>query len=194
MPVIDLRDNPFSSMSAHLLDLLHALEGNDVPLILVGGFGLYLRRRFVEAEGSRTLYSPLPETRATEDFDFAIKLELLADSGKMRAQREALNDLGYQVFPKAEEYQFVKPGTGDASHRDVKIDLLARQPGPNDPKLHFGDRRVMPKKATIRCTRSARRRPSLSKTVSGRSQLQPFVRQVMPARVNCCFLTPTRSI
>jgi hypothetical protein len=31
-------------LAAHLLDLLDALEDQNIPLILVGGFGLFLRR------------------------------------------------------------------------------------------------------------------------------------------------------
>ena len=97
MSAIDLGSTPFSPLASHLLDLLHALDGKEIPLILVGGFGLYLRRRLVETEGLTTLYDTLPEPRATEDFDLALQLQLLSDVAKMRGLREALDGLGYQV-------------------------------------------------------------------------------------------------
>ena len=146
MRPIDLRNTPFSPLASHLLDILHSLEGQDIPLILVGGFGLYLRRRLVETEGLRTLYDILPEPRATEDFDLAVRLHLLADIEKMQTLRNTLNRLGYEVVKSAEEYQFYKPGTGGPDRRNVKVDLMAREPGPDDPRLHSGGVRLMPRR------------------------------------------------
>jgi hypothetical protein len=146
MTPLDLGATPFAPLSAHLLDLLQALEGKDIPLILVGGFGLFLRRQLAVQGGSATLYEVIPEPRATEDLDFILKLQLLADLSKMAGLRATLDGLGYEVIESAKEYQFRKPGTVWGSQRNVKIDLMARSPEEGDPKLHIGGRRLMPKK------------------------------------------------
>jgi len=146
MTPLDLGATPFAPLSTHLLDLLQALDGKEVPLILVGGFGLFLRRQVAVQRGSATLYEVIPEPRATEDLDFILKLQLLADLSKMAALRATLDGLGYEVIESAKEYQFRKPGTVWGSHRNVKIDLMARSPEEGDPKLHIGGRRLMPKK------------------------------------------------
>ena len=146
MNPLDLSATPFAPLSAHLLDLLQALEGHDIPLILVGGFGLFLRRQIVVQRGIQTLYAVIPEPRATEDLDFILKLQLLADVSKMEGLRATIDILGYEVVESAREYQFRKPGTVWGSQRDVKIDLMARTPEEGDPKLHIGGRRLMPQK------------------------------------------------
>jgi hypothetical protein len=131
-------------LAAHLLDLLDALDGQAIPLILVGGFGLFLRREWLLETRTRTLFERLPESRATEDFDLVLRLELLADLRKMTGLRAALDGLGYRVVENAQIYQFIKPGTAWGNVRDVKIDLLARKPGEGDPKLKTDSRRVKP--------------------------------------------------
>jgi hypothetical protein len=131
-------------LAAHLLDLLDALDGQDIPLILVGGFGLFLRREWLLETRTKTLFERVPESRATEDFDLVLRLELLADLTKMTGLRAALDALGYRVVKNAQIYQFIKPGTAWGNARDIKIDLLVRKPGKGDPKLKTDSRRVKP--------------------------------------------------
>jgi hypothetical protein len=131
-------------LAAHLLDLLDALEDQNIPLILVGGFGLFLRREWLLETGTKTLFERIPESRATEDFDLVLHLELLADLTKMTGLRAAFDALGYRVVENAQIYQFIKPGTAWGNARDIKIDLLARKPGEGDPKLKTDSRRVKP--------------------------------------------------
>ena len=38
-----------------LLDLLHALDGADLPLLLGGGYGLVLRNRYLQERGEPPL-------------------------------------------------------------------------------------------------------------------------------------------
>ena len=142
---LDLSATPFAPLSAHLMDLLHELDGQNVPLIVVGGYSLFLRRLIVEQTGSRSLYAFIPPVRATEDFDIVLKLELLADPVRVLHLAAAIERLGYDVLKDAARYQFCKPGTAWEGHRDVKIDLLARQPGPADPQLPYDERRIFPK-------------------------------------------------
>ena len=120
MKPIDLTQTAFASLGAHLLDLLAALEGQDIPLIVVGGFGLFLRQEIALASGQDLLYADAPSPRATEDFDVVLKLSLLADVAKMQQLRAALDSLGYRVVENAKEYQFFKPDTVWGAHRDVE--------------------------------------------------------------------------
>lgn len=43
-----LAPSAFSQLNSHLLDLIEALRGTDIPLVLVGGYALYLRRAWVQ--------------------------------------------------------------------------------------------------------------------------------------------------
>jgi hypothetical protein len=143
---MNLEQTPFAPLMPHLFDLLHALEGQGIPLILAGGSGLLLRREWLEASGTPSLITNIPSARATDDFDVILTLEVLADSDKRTRFRQVLDALGYVVVKGAEKYQFIKPGTATAGGRDVKVDLLARA-----------------RRAVARSTRTSHPKPSLLK-------------------------------
>jgi hypothetical protein len=143
--LLELSATPFAPHCSHLLDLLHALKDSQTLLILVGGFGLFLRRLWVEQSGAKTLYATVPVPRATEDFDIVVQIAALADREKTAAFGTALNRLGYEVIANRENYQFRKPGTATGSYREVKIDLMARDPTDQEPKLVVSRMRVKTK-------------------------------------------------
>ena len=120
-----MRLNPttFGPLAPYLLDLAAGFEARGVPLMLVGGFGLVLRRQWRQEQGERTLIDAVPPARATEDFDVLLTLELLADAAQRRAMREALADEGYRE--KLKYLHFIKPDSGGVGRRDVKVDFLA---------------------------------------------------------------------
>ena len=144
---MNLNDTPFAPLGAHLLDLVAALEGQDAPLMLVGGFGLFLRRERLAGSGERTLLQEIPPARATEDFDLLLSLDLMADPTRLNLLHDAMRGLGYEVRPEAQNFQFVKPGSAWAGHRDVKIDLLAPEPDERHPQLVLKPPRVKPRAA-----------------------------------------------
>src|SRR3954452_18305261 len=80
-------------LTASLLDLLHELEGRNIPLTVGGGFGLYLKRRHLEATGQRTLFDRLPEPRSTNDLDLFLRTEVLVDLGRTRQLAAAITRL-----------------------------------------------------------------------------------------------------
>jgi hypothetical protein len=57
-----------------LLDFLFELERNGLktPLTIAGGFGLFLKRRYLTERKDRTLFNDITSTRATEDIDIVI--------------------------------------------------------------------------------------------------------------------------
>lgn len=157
----------------HLLDLLHAIRDDGITLTLAGGLGLYLKRaevvRRIQSEGLSTLRPIFPEARGTSDMDLFVHLELFAVRNKEVRLRQVLcGELGYA--PTTEFLQFMKStqaGSGGAI--EVKIDLMARDPGPHDPLVKVKDNRVG----------TTRKRPG-SEAIHGRWTPEAFAIDVCP--------------
>jgi hypothetical protein len=132
-----------------LLDLLEKIRGSEIRLIIGGGFGVYLKTNYANRQNKRTLLNQWPEPRSTNDLDLFLRPELLIESSRLKPMVSAITDLGYQVVPGAEYYQFVKPGPGGTNVGSVKIDILT------GPQSCFEGTRV---KAD---TRRARPKPSV---------------------------------
>lgn len=128
-----------------LLDL-HAILGSAVPLILGGGYGLFLRQDDLTRTGARTLFpvNDLPENRTTQDIDLILKAEVVVSADGMKSVRSAINTLGYTPIAGSEHYQFrkaVKPAG------EIKIALLVGPLGDlfDAKTVMRDDRRVRPK-------------------------------------------------
>lgn len=137
---------PIPDLETSLLELLYEIDGTNIKLIIGGGFGIYLKSSYARRVGMRTLLREWPEPRSTNDLDLFLRPELLIDSTKLRPLAEAITNLGYQVVPGAENYQFVKPGLGGADAGGIKLDFLT---GPQDSfqntNVKVDDRRAHPK-------------------------------------------------
>ena len=133
------------SLEKSLLDLLSKLDSTTLPIILGGGYGLYLRRTILEQEGTRTLLEHWPEARSTNDLDLFLRPELLCDSTRLVSLKSALDELGYTPVEGAEHYQFRKDDPDGFIKRGIKIDLLT---GPSScfegKDLKVDRRRVRP--------------------------------------------------
>jgi hypothetical protein len=81
--------DPLDPLTTALLDLQHEL-GDQEPLTVGGGFGLFLKRRHLEARGARLLFDELPEPRATNDLDLFIRAEVLASYARTHRIKEAI--------------------------------------------------------------------------------------------------------
>jgi len=130
-------------LKTSLLDLLYELRDRQMPLILGGGYGLYLKQVHLQD----TLNSPTliagelwPAPRATEDLDILLRTEVVVDASRMSLIRAALDRLEYTAIEGAEYMQFVKQLGGG---RIVKVDLLTGPLGPfaDDPRVKVDDRR-----------------------------------------------------
>jgi len=113
-----------TNLQTALLDLLQKIQGTEIKLIIGGGFGIYLKTNHAKRLVMRTLLDQWPEPRSTNDLDLFLRPELLIDSSRLKPIVSAITDLGYQVVPGAENYQFVKPGPGGTDAGSVKIDIL----------------------------------------------------------------------
>ncbi len=144
-------DSSMNIVKRSLLDLLRALEGKDMPLILCGGFGLYVKQLNLQERNEN--YQPLlsgdlwPRPRATEDIDVLVRTEVLADPNRCLLFRETLDALGYKVVTGAEYMQFSRKMVNGL---EVKLDLLT---GPVDESyaelVTIGDRRIKPANESV---------------------------------------------
>lgn len=134
-----------ASLQKSLLDLLSKVDSTTCPLILGGGYGLYLRRTILEQGGPRTLLEHWPEARSTNDLDLFLRPELLCDSTRLASLKSALDELGYTPVEGAEHYQFRKDDPDGFIERGIKIDLLTGPSSRFEGKgLKVDKRRVRP--------------------------------------------------
>lgn len=132
-----------------LLDLHHELRATDVPLVVGGGFGLFLKRLHLAAHGTPTLFAELPEPRATNDIDLYLRVDVLADAGRTQALVAALGRLGYAPVEAAKYLQWRRPVAVGGATQEVKLDLLVGPLGPRRADLHVKPPRVRPKGAGV---------------------------------------------
>ena len=128
-----------------LLDLLHELHGRDIPITVGGGFGLYLKRRHLEATGQRMLLDRLPEPRSTNDLDLFLRTEILVDLERTRQVANAIDRLEYKVVDEAKYLQWERPIVVAGVTQTVKIDILVGPLGDERKNLHVSMPRVRPK-------------------------------------------------
>jgi hypothetical protein len=147
-PIPNAMDTPITTtdpLLSTLLDVLYELQNQNIPLLLGGGYGLYLKQQQIQASNAPTLLAILPDLRITNDLDLFLKTEILADSARLQPLRTALDKLGFMVIPSAQNYQFARKFTQWGQEWDVKIDLLTRTPDlVTYPHLKVDARRVKP--------------------------------------------------
>lgn len=91
--------NSLAVFKTALLDLARAV-GDKIPLVVGGGFGLYLRQEYLLQSGERTLLEQLPEPRATNDIDLFITMEVLVRVEFVQALRQEIERLGFSPTPE----------------------------------------------------------------------------------------------
>ena len=112
-----------------LLDLAYEFRDTGFPIILAGGYGLYLKQLYRQRpDAPRTLLpSELwPAPRNTEDLDIFLQTDIVASVEHMKAVRSALDRLGFTVVERVRFMHFEKVL---GAIGQVKVDLLT---GPTD--------------------------------------------------------------
>ncbi|HKI35301.1 MAG TPA: hypothetical protein VKA46_25815 [Gemmataceae bacterium] len=132
-------------LTTSLLDLLFELEGRGIPIMVGGGFGLFLKRGHLAATGERTLFDQLPEPRATNDLDLFLRAEVIADLQRTREVAEAIRRLGYEAVEDAKFLQWKRRILVAGVSQEVKIDVLVGPLGEFRKKVHVSAPRVRPK-------------------------------------------------
>jgi hypothetical protein len=125
-----------------LLDLLYELRDQNVPLTVGGGFGLFLKRVHLAATRARTLFTELPESRATNDIDVFLRADLLTDRSRTEALVAAIQRLGYVPVEEAKYFQWRRPIDVGGVVQEVKLDALVGPLGDRRPKLQVNSPRV----------------------------------------------------
>lgn len=133
-------------LTTNLLDLLFELEGRKIPIMIGGGYGLFLKRRHLAATGERSLLESLPAERATNDLDMFLRAELLSDLARTREVREAILRLGYTPVEEAKYLQWKREIVVAGVSKEAKIDVLVGPLGEFRAKLQVSKPpRVRPK-------------------------------------------------
>jgi hypothetical protein len=132
-----------------LLDLLYELRDQNVPLTVGGGFGLFLKRLHLAEQRERTLFTELPESRATNDIDVFLRAELLTDHTRTAALVTAIERLGYVPIEEAKYFQWKRPIDVGGVTQEVKLDALVGPLGESRSKLQVNPPRVRPKGKSV---------------------------------------------
>lgn len=117
----------------YLIELVRRMDAEGFPLIVAGGLGLHLKRRWVGQQvrehGRRTLMAVVPEARVTSDIDVFMQMEVFSRETEggvsVMRFRKALEGLTYEPLKGAEYFQF-KRSIADGEF--VKLDLHTRLP------------------------------------------------------------------
>jgi hypothetical protein len=144
------RPDVFHDLRTALLDLAYELREQEAPLVIGGGYGLFLwqmelQRSTTAGNAPRTII-PMefwPEARSTQDLDVFLGCEVLTNYARFSAMRQALGRLGYAPVETSKYWQFAKQL--DQS-KTIVIDILT---GPVDDyadKVQVDQRRVRPKR------------------------------------------------
>jgi hypothetical protein len=132
-----------------LLDLLHELRDQNMPLTVGGGFGLFLKRMHLIDRGTRTLFDELPAPRATNDIDVFLRVDVLTDATRTEALVSALLRLGYVAVAEAKYFQWKRDIEVGGVTQEVKLDALVGPLGASIAKLQVNPPRVRPKGKSV---------------------------------------------
>ena len=134
--------NGLNALKSVLAELAKSV-GNEIPLIVAGGFGLYLRQEHLRQSGDRTLFSQLPEPRATSDIDMFVTMEVLVEVELVKRLRRQIERMGFSPVSGAEYFQWKRI---DEHGHETKIDVLCGPLGEHEHRLRTNSLpRVRPK-------------------------------------------------
>ena len=120
-------DEQLDRLGSGLLDLLFELGAAAPPLMIGGGFGLFLKREHLKRGNEKTIIEQpelWPKARSTKDLDVILPLELLVDSERRRPLADALSRLRYHPIEESKYWQFAQPGDPGEGKPGIKVDLL----------------------------------------------------------------------
>ena len=132
-------------LTTSLLDILYELREHNTPLIIGGGFGLFLKRQHLIRHGERTLLDSIPDVRSTNDIDLFLQAEVVASLERARAITAALKRLGYVPLEEAKFFQWKRSVLIAGVAQEVKLDFLVGPIGEFKDRLHIKLPRVRPK-------------------------------------------------
>jgi len=131
-------------MGEELVSFARRFQGEDIPTIIAGGYGLVLKARWVREWEARTMFPDVPGPRSTVDIDLFLTLEVISDAERAQFIRDCLEEQDYSPVKGAENYQFERKLSGG---RYLKIDLLTPEPS-GEEDVTVKSQRVRPRGAS----------------------------------------------
>ena len=111
-----------------LLELSNSFDQVNIPLIVGGGYGLFLKQVEREGQGKRTVVDQRfwPIARTTDDIDMFVSTEVIVSGDKFAKIRAILDKLDYKVpeTKSARNWQFIKRSSETSRGLRVKVDIL----------------------------------------------------------------------
>lgn len=162
-----MSDREQDQLWPHFVPLWSDLRKVDPTIVLAGGYGLFLKQRWLQAQviplrnddgdtvttvdgdsiQVRMIDSLVPldrwlaqEPRVTKDLDFVAQINLIADSNMQQQIDQALNDHRYAVVEDNARWQFKK----SLDEKIVIVEFHAAPPATLSPGLRIDERRVRP--------------------------------------------------
>jgi hypothetical protein len=113
-------------------------------VLLAGGYGLFLKQRWLLANRDKAIVIPLDNwqaaaPRVTNDLDILIGLELLASVEAQAVIVQAMERNGFNVVETNPRWQFQKQLGSDGR---ILVDLHAESPESENPNLKLDKRRI----------------------------------------------------
>lgn len=125
-----------------LTALAKEFGAHKIPLIVGGGFSLYIKTRFIKKLRS-SRYVSQPFIRSTKDIDIFLSNELIVDSIAIENIKMVLEKLNFKV--KTEYFQYRKEVIVGSVKRDVVLDILSQPvPANNLHKVKIKKPRIKP--------------------------------------------------
>ena len=130
----------------HFEPLWTDLRRVDPSLVLAGGYGLFLKQRWLATAQDVLILIPMAKwqmmaPRVTNDLDFVAELDLIASPGRQRQVDGILESHGFGVVERNARWQFCKELAGG---QQVKVDFHTPPPADERDDLRWDDRRVKP--------------------------------------------------
>jgi hypothetical protein len=139
------------SLGPHFEPLWKEFKADGSNLLVAGGYGLFLKQRWLAREADAKIVVPLerwPDAnpRVTKDLDLVVGLDLIADQAANGRLLEALRLHGFKVteLPQGQRWQFVKDL---GNKKRVVAELHVASPDPNDANFKADRIRVKRKPA-----------------------------------------------
>lgn len=130
-----MSDMPEDPLWAEFAPLWAALRTIHPPVLLAGGYGLFLKQCWVQERRDAPIVVPLSQwrifaPRATKDLDLLIGVEVIADEQQLELIGQTLQACGFVIHHP--RWQFIKRLPGN---RTVLVDLHAPEPPPDHPSV-----------------------------------------------------------
>ncbi len=139
-----MNQNPVDPIWSEFEPLWRGLQKAGSPLVLVGGYGLILKQRWLTRNATVSIAVPMERwlnatLRVTKDVDIVVGLDLMRSREAQRGMAEAMRDCGFEESPENARWQFQKKLT---EGRELRVEFHSDKPEPGEKHLRTDGKRV----------------------------------------------------